>query len=236
MSGPGEFSLLGPKVMAAITYALKSFYGLPVALHLDHGDSLEMVRECITSGYSSVMLDYSAKSFETNVEGLRKVVSLAEAEGISVEGELGRVGKADETSQESGGDSEYTDPEKACEYVERSGIDLLAVSIGNKHGFYIGEPHLEFDRLKALHRIVTVPLVMHGGTGIPEGDIQKSIEYGIAKVNVASELIHTYRKSLMSQWQGNHNTWTPIACGFAKLELAPIVEKWIHITGAAGMA
>jgi fructose/tagatose bisphosphate aldolase len=110
------------------------------------------------------------------------------------------------------------------------------VSVGNKHGFYRGDPHLEFDLLSALNAAVRIPLVMHGGTGIPEKDIRRSVKLGIAKVNVASELVHGYRASLTSQWQEGRNLWTPIAMGEATRTIAPVVEKWIRITGAAGMA
>ncbi len=236
MSGPGEFPLLPPASMAAVSYAIKARYNIPAALHLDHGDSMEMVGECIAARYTSVMLDYSARPFEENIGSLRQVVGMARPKGITVEGEIGRIGKADGASRESGEASAYTDPAEAVEYVRRTGVDLLAVSVGNKHGFYRGEPHLEFELLAALHSALPVPLVMHGGTGIPEKDIRRSIELGIAKVNVASELIHGFRGSLMAQWQEGRNLWTPIALGEAARALAPVIEKWIRVTGAAGKA
>ena len=120
--------------------------------------------------------------------------------------------------------------------MRASGVDLLAVSVGNKHGFYKGDPHLEFDLLSALHAAVPVPLVMHGGTGIPEKDIRRSVELGIAKVNVASELVHGVRTNLTTQWKEGRNLWTPIAFGEALKVIAPVVEKWLKITGAAGKA
>lgn len=236
MSGPGEFPVLAADSMAAVAYIIKSRYDTPAALHLDHGDSMDMVDRCIRARYTSVMLDYSARPFEENIEALRQVVAKAHPRSITVEGEIGRIGKADDSTAEGSALSAYTDPAQASEYVRRTGIDLLAVSVGNKHGFYRGEPHLEFDLLSALHAAVPVPLVMHGGTGIPEKDIRRSVELGIAKVNVASELVHGIRGSLMTQWQEGRNLWTPIALGEALRTLSAVVERWIRVTGAEGMA
>jgi tagatose 1,6-diphosphate aldolase GatY/KbaY len=236
MSGPGEFPVLPPASMAAVAYAIKARYDTPAALHLDHGDSMEMVDQCIAARYTSVMLDFSARPFEENVEALRQVVGKARPKGITVEGEIGRIGKADEAAVEGGSASAYTDPGQAADYVRRTGVDLLAVSVGNKHGFYKGQPHLEFELLSELHAAVPVPLVMHGGTGIPEKDIRRSLELGIAKVNVASELVHGFRESLMTQWRDGRNLWTPIALAEAAGTLPAVVEKWLRVTGAAGKA
>ncbi len=236
MSGPGEFPVMAPATMAAVAYAVKKRYDTPAALHLDHGDSLEMVRQCIDARYTSVMLDFSARPFDETAGALRRVVEMARPRGITVEGEIGRIGKADEATSEGSASSAYTDPEEAVRYVRASGVDLLAVSVGNKHGFYKGDPHLEFGLLSTLHAAVPIPLVMHGGTGIPEKDIRHSVELGIAKVNVASELVHGVRSNLTAQWKEGRNLWTPIAFGEALKVIGPVVEKWLKITGAAGKA
>ena len=236
MQGPGEFPLLPPSLMAALACTVKQRFSLPAVLHLDHGDSPALVRECISSGYTSVMLDYSTRPFEDNVAALREVSGLARPRGISVEGEIGKVGKAEEATSAGGAGSSLTDPPEAVEFVARSGVDLLAVSIGNKHGFYQGEPRLDFGLLSELHAAVRIPLVLHGGTGIPEKDIRKSIALGIAKVNVASELVHGLRSSLSAQWGSGRNIWGPVAQAEAVASLQPIIEKWIRITGAEGKA
>jgi ketose-bisphosphate aldolase len=236
MSGPGEFPVLSPAVMSAVSYALEARHQVPAALHLDHGDSLEMVRDCVEARYTSVMLDFSARPLEENIGALQEVVKMARPKRITVEGEIGKIGKADDATAEGGAVSAFTDPGEAAEYVRRTDVDLLAVSVGNKHGFYRGDPHLEFGLLSELRAAVRVPLVMHGGTGIPEKDIRRSVELGIAKVNVASELVHGFRASLTAQWQEGRNLWTPIACGEAARVIGPVVEKWIRVTGAEGMA
>jgi ketose-bisphosphate aldolase len=231
-----DFTLLPPAMMAEVTRVVAKRFDVPAVLHLDHGDTPELARECIAAGYTSVMLDYSARPFEENAEALRAVAALAQPLGISVEGEIGHVGKADESAVEGGAVSALTDPRDAAEYVRRSNVDLLAVSIGNKHGFYRGEPRIEFGLLAELHAAVKVPLVMHGGTGIPEKDIRRSVELGISKVNVASELVHAFRSSFNAQWEGGGNPWVPFALGVAVAGLEKIVEKWIRITGAEGKA
>jgi len=236
MHGPSEFTVLPPSMMASVAREIHKRYAVPAVLHLDHGDTLAVVEECLGCGYSSVMLDYSMRPFEENISSLAAVSRLARAREATVEGELGKVGKADELTAEGGGRLALTDPGQAAEYVRRTGVDLLAVSIGNKHGFYQGEPHLEFGLLAELHAAVEVPLVLHGGTGISEKDIRRSIAQGIAKVNVASELVHGLRGSLTTQWASGRNLWTPLAVAEALRGLEASVERWIRITGAEGRA
>jgi tagatose 1,6-diphosphate aldolase GatY/KbaY len=236
MQGPGEFPVMSPGSMAAVAVALQHRHGTRASLHLDHGDSMQMVRDCVDAGYTSVMLDFSKKSFDENADALKEVARIAHPRGITVEGEIGKVGQADEITTEGGAGSALTNPADAVEYVRRTGVDILAVSIGNKHGFYHGDPKLDFDLLTELHSKITIPLVMHGGTGIPEKDIQRSIGLGIAKVNVASELVHGLRGSLTTQWAEKKNLWSPIALGDATQGLVPIIEKWIRIMGADGKA
>jgi ketose-bisphosphate aldolase len=236
MQGPGEFPVLAPKTMAAVARAVASAHGATAALHLDHGDSMAMVRDCIDARYTSVMLDFSARSFEENAGALREVVGLARPHGITVEGEIGRVGKADTLSAEGAGSSALTDPRDAVRYLAETAVDCVAVSVGNKHGFYRGDPKIEFGLLAELNASLKVPLVMHGGTGIPREDIERSITMGIAKVNVASELVHGVRERLAAQWAKGENLWTSLAVGEAMKVVAPVVEKWIRVTGAAGKA
>jgi ketose-bisphosphate aldolase len=236
MGGPSELGLLRPAAMAAVARAIEGLHGVTAALHLDHGDTLELVRRCIDARYTSVMLDWSTRPFDENVSGLRTVVGMSRPLGITTEGELGHVGKADEAAAEGSASSALTRPADAVRYVEGTGVDMLAVSVGNKHGFYRGDPHIEFGLLEELHAAVPVPLVMHGGTGIPERDVQKSIGLGIAKVNVASEFIHGFRTSLTSQWEKGVNLWASLAITEARAVMEPVIEKWFRITGAEGKA
>jgi ketose-bisphosphate aldolase len=236
MTGPGEFPLLPPDEFAAVAVPLAERSALPVALHLDHGSSLEEVRSCLAAGFTSVMLDYSARPYAENAAALRQVAALAHPRGVTVEGELGHVGRVDNISVESAHASLLTDPAEAAAFVAGTGIDALAVSIGNAHGQYAKLPRLDFDRLAAIRTAVSVPLVLHGGSGTPPGDLRRAISLGVAKVNVATELAAAVRGSLLEQWQAGRNLWVPLACAEAMKSLASVVEKWIGWTGAAGRA
>ncbi len=158
---------------------------VPVALHLDHCESYEDVMAAVDAGYTSVMIDGSKLPYEENIAVTRKVVEDAHSKGITVEAELGTVGgKEDGRSA----DIAYTDPDEALDFFTRTGVDIFAVAIGTAHGFYKGEPRLNFDLLETLASKIKAPLVLHGGSGIPDEMIRKTIELGINKVNFATEL------------------------------------------------
>jgi ketose-bisphosphate aldolase len=236
MNGPGEFPLLSPYDMGAIAYVLAERFPIPAALHLDHGDALPQVEACLMARYTSVMLDFSARPYAENAGALRRVVEMAHPYGATVEGEIGHVGKVDTVSVEGLGASTLTDPEEAAAYVAETGVDALAISIGNAHGLYTRLPRLDFDRLAILRQAIKVPLVLHGGSGTPDADLQRAISLGIAKVNVATELLTAIRLSLLEQWTAGENLWTPLAQAQSMKALAPVVERWIRRTGAAGKA
>jgi len=236
MNGPGEFGLLPPAQMGAIAHSLAKRYNVRAALHLDHGDSLDMVDACLAAGYTSVMLDFSRLPYQENVDGMKQVVAKAHPRGVTVEGELGTLGQVDDITVEGGNKMILTDPNQAVQFVEATGIDTLAVAIGNAHGMYTTLPRLDFDRLAKIHSLVSIPLVLHGGSGTPPDDLQRAISLGIAKINVATELITAQRNSLLSQWGEKKNMWMPIAQSVAVEAMIPVVEKWLKLTGAAGRA
>jgi fructose-bisphosphate aldolase class II len=154
---------------------------VPVAVILDHGYNLEDVVRAIKAGTSSVMFDGAALPYEENVRQTRQVVKLAHAVGVCVEAELGGIAGSYNLG-ESGPASQLTDPEQAAEFVERTGVDVLAISFGNVHGVYRGEPNLDLERVLQIHHRVAVPLAMHGASGLPESYYTKIIESGISKV------------------------------------------------------
>ena len=225
MTGPWEFALLGPPDLGTVAHALARRFEVPAALHLDHGNSMQQVEACLAAGYTSVMLDYSTRPLTENTEAMRRVVATAHPLGVTVEGELGIIGKVDQVTVEGGGQSTLTDPAVATSFVKETGIDVLAVSIGNAHGMYTKLPHLDFERLAKIHATVPVYLVLHGGSGTPEADLRKAITLGIAKVNVATELINAVRQSLMGQWGSGENLWTPIAQASAIEAMTKVLEK-----------
>ncbi len=236
MSGPGEFGLNSPDTLARIAKALIQKYRVPAALHLDHGDSPVMVAECIRAGFTSVMLDYSLRPFEENVSALKAVVSKARPKGITVEGEIGCVGKVDDVTVEGGKTSTLTDPADAARYAELTGVDALAVSIGNAHGIYTRLPVFDFERLEKIRQAVPVPLVLHGGSGTQPDYIQRAISLGMAKINVASELCKAFRDTYAADHADGKVGWLPSTLAAAKKPMAEVMAKWFKLTGAEGKA
>ncbi len=177
----------GFKTIVALVKALMEEYGVtvPVAIHLDHGSSYESCAKAIHAGFTSVMIDASHHPFEENIETTSKVVELAHFHGVSVEAELGVVGGQEDDVIADG--VIYADPQECEELVKRTGIDCLAPALGSVHGPYKGEPNLGFKEMEDINNRAGVPLVLHGGTGIPTHDIQKAISFGTAKINVNTE-------------------------------------------------
>lgn len=162
---------------------------IPVVLHLDHGLTLDCVHKAIALGFSSVMYDCSTKSFNENCRDVSAMVEFAHSRGISVEAELGHVGANEGGAAEGGGDGGvYTDPKEAQVFAEMTGVDALAVAVGTAHGAYKSKPKLDFERLKEIRRIVSTPLVLHGGSGLSDDDFRRAIECGIAKVNIFTDI------------------------------------------------
>ena len=158
---------------------------VPVAIHLDHGSSFEKCKEAIDAGFTSVMIDASHHAFEENVEVTSKVVEYAHARNVSVEAELGTVGGQEDDVIAEG--VIYADPVECAELVKRTAIDCLAPALGSVHGPYKGEPNLGFKEMEEIAGLADLPLVLHGGTGIPTHDIERSISLGTAKINVNTE-------------------------------------------------
>lgn len=183
--GAGRY-IGGFKTVVKMVEGLMEDYNItvPVAIHLDHGSSFDKCKEAIDAGFTSVMIDASHDPFEENVATTSKVVEYAHSKGVSVEAELGTVGgQEDDVS----GSIIYADANECDQLVKRTGIDCLAPALGSVHGPYKGEPNLGFKEMEEIGNLAGVPLVLHGGTGIPTKDIQKSISLGTAKINVNTE-------------------------------------------------
>ena len=194
------------------------------------------MNDCLDVGFTSVMLDFSTKSYQENVNGLKEAVVNAKRFHATVEGELGAVGKVDDAVREGSGTNELTDPRKARDYAEQTGVEMLAVSIGNKHGIYTTLPKFDFQRLQEIHEAVPIPLVLHGGSTTPEKDIKRTIDLGIRKINVASELVTCVRESLVKQWAERKNAWVPGALAEATGGIPVILKRWMKMAGSEGMA
>lgn len=185
---PGTFTYAGTDYLVSICQEAAHQHNLPLALHLDHHEELDDIRTKVTAGVRSVMIDGSHCAFEDNIRKVSEVVRLCQRYDVSVEAELGRLGGQEDDLNVDSADSFFTDPTSARLFVERTGIDSLAVAIGSAHGLYHGEPHLDFARLAQVRKVVDVPLVLHGASGIPEHMVHEAIELGICKVNVATDL------------------------------------------------
>ena len=184
--GAGRY-MGGFKTVADMVKNLISYLNVtvPVALHLDHGSSYESCVDAIDSGFTSVMIDASKHSIEENIKITKQVVDYAHAKNVTVEAEVGAIG-----GEEDGVANElaYAKVEDAVKLVQETGIDFLAPALGSVHGIYKGEPKLDFERMVKIHELVKLPLVLHGGSGIPDELIKKAISCGICKININTEL------------------------------------------------
>ncbi|OQA01254.1 MAG: D-tagatose-1,6-bisphosphate aldolase subunit GatY [Planctomycetes bacterium ADurb.Bin412] len=198
-NGPLELNWAGARPLALLMRDAAQHAKIPAAVHLDHGNNLELVKRCMELGYTSVMLDASHLPFDRNVAAMREVVQAAHAGGVAVEGELGRIGGEEAGMNVNEGDAHLTDPEEAAEYVKQTGVDALAVGIGTVHGFYKSRPNIRLDLLKRIAEKVSIPLVLHGGSGTPDEIVREAISLGIAKINICTELVAAYNDTMVRQ-------------------------------------
>ena len=182
---------LGLKVAKAMADSAIEQFGVTAWVHLDHGSDVELVKQCIDIGFDSVMIDASEKPFEENIKITKEIVEYAAPHGINVEAELGYIAKLDQDQ-----DMVYTQPDEAKEFVDRTGINALAIAVGSAHGFYDKTPELQLDLIEKINQSTNAALVLHGGSGIPNDQIQAAIKKGISKINLATEIKNIFMKSL----------------------------------------
>lgn len=185
---PGSVKYAGLDTMRAMAAVEAEKFDIPVVLHLDHGDSFELCQNAMRAKYTSVMIDGSKLPYEENIALTASVVAQAKKFGIDVEGELGTVGGKEDTHTVKAGEEIYTDPQQAVDFWEKTGVRSLAVAVGTAHGFYKGEPKLDFERLGKIVSMVGVPIVLHGASGVPDAQVRRAVEIGVCKVNFATEL------------------------------------------------
>jgi len=256
---PGAIKYAGLNYLAEIVKVAAESAPVPMALHLDHGEDVETVRMCLEAGFTSVMIDGSSLPFEENVALTRKVVELAHLRGVSVEGELGKLAGVEEKIVEER-EAVLTDPDKAKEFVERTGVDALAVSIGTSHGAYKfkGEPRLDFERLRAIREKVSVPLVLHGASsvpqwilekatkygaeltgarGIPEDHIKQAIALGITKINIDTDMRLAFTATIREVLANKPKEFDPRKIlGPAKEAMKEVVKAKMRLFGSFGKA
>lgn len=190
---------LGLNMAVAMAREALNHFDIEGWLHLDHGDSVDLVQACLEVGFDSVMIDYSEKPLKENILTTCKVVKMAKAYGANVEAELGYVAKLGQEHDNSG----FTDPNEAKYFVDNTGVDALAVAIGSAHGFYKKEPKLDLRLLSKISEITSVSLVLHGGSGIPDHVLRESIKLGIVKINLATEIKNMFMLTLKKLLKDN---------------------------------
>ncbi len=205
---PSTIKYASPEMFYANVAAAAKSANVPVVMHLDHGSSFELAVHAFRAGYTSIMIDGSHSVFEENIAITKSVVDVCHAGNVPVEAELGKVGgKEDDLDGGNGGG--YTVPSEAVEFVEKTGIDSLAVAIGTAHGVYKGTPKLDVERLSEIREVVSIPLVLHGTSGVPDEAVKECIRRGICKVNYATDLRIAFSNGVKEYLTANPDAFDP---------------------------
>ena len=234
---PSTIDYAGGEYIVAMAEVAAKKHDIPIAIHLDHFEKIDEIKHYVNIGFKSTMIDASHESFEDNVAIVKKVVEYAHKYDSTVETELGRLGGQEDDLIVDEKDTKYTNPAQAKEYVERTGIDSLAVAIGTAHGLYKGEAKLDLDRLAEIRAMVEVPLVLHGASDVPDELVKKAISLGICKVNVATDLKIPFSDAVKKYFIENPDANDPrkyMAPG--KEAMKKIVAHKIMVCGSNGKA
>jgi fructose-bisphosphate aldolase class II len=229
----GDLKNVDGQYIAEMTRIAAERLSVPIALELDHGTSYDLAMDCIEWGFSSLMIDLSRSSFEENIKDTRRTVQEAHRNGVSVEAELGQIfsGRDDVEVQKSA----LTDIGLAVQYVAETGVDALAVSIGTAHGSYSYGPEIEFDLLSTLIGSVNIPIVIHGGSFIPDLDVLRMIELGVAKINIGTELLLAFYHGLSETIDnGKDESIARTVLEHAKTSVERVTREKIRLFNANG--
>ncbi|MFZ5625884.1 MAG: class II fructose-1,6-bisphosphate aldolase [Bacillota bacterium] len=233
----GAIKYAGLDYIVAMARTAAEKAAVPVALHLDHGTSFEQVMKCIRAGFSSVMIDGSKLPLEENIALTKKVIDVAHAVGVSVEAELGKIGGTEDDITVDEKEALFTDPEEARIFVERTGVDALAVAIGTAHGQYKGVPQLDFERLKKIRSLVNVPIVLHGSSGVPDEAIQEAIRLGVRKVNIDTNIREAFVAAMREVLARDEKEIDPRKVLAPAREAAiEVIREKIRVFGSSGKA
>ncbi len=231
---PSTVRYAGTGMYAAMVAALAQEATVPVAMHLDHGDSFALCAQALRSGYTSVMIDGSKLPLEENIALTYKVSEMCAAVGIPVEGEIGRVGGKEDDLESDGG---YTIPEEAVRFEKESGLFSMAVGVGTAHGFYKEKPQLNKELITTLRGMLQAPMVLHGASGLSDEDVKDCIRRGICKVNFATELRAAYTEGVKAVLAENPKTFDPKAYGKeARQRVKALVMERMLVCGCDGKA
>ena len=239
---PSKF--LGKEVLVSIFRTIAESAPIPICLHLDHCTDVDYCKACADAGYTNIMIDASKQSFEENIRQTKEIVDYCHSVGnISVEGELGTVGGVEDQIKVAEDEAQLANPEQAVEFVERTGVDIFAPAIGTAHGVYkTKNPKIDFERMATINTMlngdgVKTPLVVHGGTGLPEDYIKKLLEAGGAKFNVSTELKHTLIDAKFEYISAHRDEYNPGKLDiFVRDAIRKAVGHWIDMLGSVGNA
>lgn len=225
----------GAAYISSIVKTASRKVSVPIALQLDHGRSCEVLVECIKNGFTGVMIDGSHLPFADNIALTKKVVQVAHDFGVTVEGELGRVGGKEDHIDVASQDANLTDPDQVVEFVESTGIDILAPAIGTVHGLYKGEPKINFTLLEKIRELVSVPLVLHGGSDLPASIIEQAIASGISKINVGTDLKYAVTGGIKEHLRQNPAEFEPRKLfGSAREQATKVVAEKLRLFNSVG--
>lgn len=205
----GALKYAGIEYISAMAKVAAENASVPVALHLDHGTDFKQIMMCLRYGFTSVMIDASKYSLEENIKITKKIVDISHTVGVSVEAELGKIGGTEDDISVDERDATMTDPEEAVRFVKETGLDSLAIAVGTAHGPYKGEPKIDFDRIKSIKEKVSIPLVLHGSSGVPESSIKKAIENGINKINIDTDIRMSFNNAVREFVKNNPSVYDP---------------------------
>lgn len=230
---PSTLVYAGGDYIVSMAEVASKRYDIPIAIHLDHYENVEEIKSYIDLGFKSTMIDASHLSYEDNISTVKEVVDYAHRFDATVEAELGRLGGQEDDLVVDEKDALYTNPQQAKEFVDKTGIDSLAIAIGTAHGLYKGEAKLDFDRLKEIREAVDLPLVLHGASDVPDELVQKAISLGICKVNIATDLKIPFSDALKQHFNENPKSNDPRKYMTpAKESMKKVVAHKIEICGS----
>ena len=208
---------------------------VPVVVHYDHGLTFDRCMQALRLGFSSVMFDCSTKSYEDNVEAVAEMVKICHGMGVTVEGELGHVGDNEGAGKLAKPSDYFTDPDMAVDYVKKTGIDALAIAVGNAHGDYKFPPKLDFERISVISERTGLPLVLHGGSGLSDDDFREAVKRGICKINIFTDLDKAGKNGVARGLEEGAASM----CSLIPYEIEAmkaVVSEKIHLFGSVGKA
>jgi ketose-bisphosphate aldolase len=238
MATCGGIKVMGEHATQKLCEGVAADYGIDMVLHLDHCTDFDLLKRCVDYGFTSVMIDASSKSYEENVDITSRVVEYASRYGVTVEAELGHVGGKEDDIVVDDMSVLFTKPEDAVRFVAATHVDCLAVAVGTVHGFYKSAPKLDFPRIAKIHELLPdTPLVLHGGTGVPDDDFRKAIARGVRKINIGTELkVHGVFDVAKKGFAEATKDDPRLVSKLVIEKCASIVEEKIDVMGSAGMA